>query len=247
VHSPAAKPRPRLLRDPVRSLAASLSPGWAINSVRAAWILGRLRRQSRTDELGLCVDAFGAHVPWLTYPAIDYLAALDFSDASVFEFGCGASTLWWAGRARSVTAVEMDEAWFRRLEGRVPGNARIVFCPDGGRYPKVISELGRTFDVVVVDGAERHRSAQESLAFVADGGFVILDNSDWYPNTARLLRSAGLRQIDFVGFGPINSYCWATSLFLRPGCELLARHRDELAPIPGASTIPGGALDDGPG
>jgi predicted O-methyltransferase YrrM len=234
------------LRDSVRSFLSTLTPRWAVRSARAAWILARLRRQSRTDELGLCVDASGAHVPWFTYPAIDYLASLDFSGASVFEFGCGASTLWWARRARSVTAVELDEAWLRRLETRVPGNAQLVFCPDGGRYPKVISELGRTFDVVVIDGAERHRSAQESLAFVSDGGLVILDNSDWYPNTARLLRSAGLAQIDFIGFGPLNSYCWATSLFVRPGCVWLGRHRDELAPIPGASPIPGGALDDGP-
>ena len=44
---------------------------------------------------------------------------------------------------------------------------------------------------------------------------VILDNSDWHPRTCALLRDSDLLQVDFAGAGPINSYAWCTSMFLR--------------------------------
>jgi hypothetical protein len=55
------------------------------------------------------VDAHGEPVPWYTYPAIDYLRQLDFSDKTVFEYGSGYSTLFWASAARRVVSVEEDE------------------------------------------------------------------------------------------------------------------------------------------
>ncbi len=43
---------------------------------------------------------------------------------------------------------------------------------------------------------------------------IILDNSDWYKNTAKLLRDKlDLIEVDFHGFGPINNYTWTTSIF----------------------------------
>lgn len=229
-----------------RSLLSSLAPRSAARALRAAWVLAGVRGQSRTDARGFCLDADGRPIPWLTHPAIDYLAALDFSDASVFEYGCGASTLWWARRAARVAGVEMDAAWITRLRTELPPGVEIAHCADGGRYPDAIAEHHTQFDVIVVDGAERHRSAEQALRFLSERGLVILDNSDWYPNTARLLRAGGLRQIDFVGFGPLCGRPWATSLFVRPGCAFLARHADAPVRVPGGATVPGGVLDDGP-
>lgn len=57
-------------------------------------------------------------------------------------------------------------------------------------------------------------SAPAAVAFLRPGGLMILDNSDWYPNTAAYLRERGLIQIDMHGFGPVNPYTWTTSLFL---------------------------------
>ena len=36
-------------------------------------------------------------IPWLTYPAIDFLADKNFKNASILEIGGGNSTLWWGG------------------------------------------------------------------------------------------------------------------------------------------------------
>ena len=38
---------------------------------------------------GRPVDAAGKPLPWLTYPAIDFISQFDFSDAIVFEWGSG--------------------------------------------------------------------------------------------------------------------------------------------------------------
>jgi hypothetical protein len=48
------------------------------------------------------------------------------------------------------------------------------------------------------------------------GGFVILDNSDWFPNAARVLREADLIQVDFHDFRPQHHYRCTTSLFMHP-------------------------------
>jgi hypothetical protein len=46
---------------------------------------------------------------------------------------------------------------------------------------------------------------------------LILDNSDWYPNSVSFLQGElGWIQADFHGFGPINNYTWTTSVFLNP-------------------------------
>ena len=49
---------------------------------------------------------------------------------------------------------------------------------------------------------------------------VILDNADWFPNSAKTLREAGLLQVDMHGFGPINDYTWTTSFFFSRDCHL---------------------------
>jgi len=45
-------------------------------------------------------------VPWITYPAFRQLQRMIKPGLKVFEYGCGASSLWWADHAAEVTSVE---------------------------------------------------------------------------------------------------------------------------------------------
>ena len=81
-------------------------------------------------------------------------------------------------------------------------------------YASAIVEIGQQFDMVIIDGAWRNECAAEALAYVRRDGLIILDNSDWYKDVALFLRSRGFFQVDFNGFGPVNNYCWTTSIFL---------------------------------
>lgn len=160
------------------------------------------------------LDVAGDPVPWYTYPAIHYLAQLDFADKTVFEFGSGNSTRYWSARASRVTAVEHDAAWHERVVGNLAANATVILETDARLYPGVIGLEGYLYDVIVVDGQERRACCHAALRCLAPGGMVILDNADWHHRCAEVLRDGGLIEVDFSGFGPLNGYSWTTSIFL---------------------------------
>ena len=186
-----------------------------------------------------CVDRGGQPIPWYTYPAIDYLKQLDFSDKTIFEYGSGNSTLFWASRARRVVSVEDDPAWFAAMRPRLPANCEMSLETNLAAYPAAIARTGELFDVIVVDGAARGRTrlkcAQQALVCLAPGGLIILDNSDWLPESTRLLREAGLIQVDMTGFAPISGVTQSTSLFLHRAFAFRPAGPRQPMPGPGAA------------
>lgn len=193
------------------------------------------------------VDGQKNFQPWLTYPLIEHLNGLDFSDKHVFEFGAGASTMYWSKRAKHVVSVEFDSAWYELLKEAVPGNVTLLHESNGHRFSVAPKQFpARRFDVVVIDGAERYRCAQSALEVLAPGGMIILDNAEWYPNAANLLVGAGLIEVRFSGFGPINAFTSTSSIFLSRDFSFSHNDAARLPPR-GGRKLPGGALDDGPG
>ncbi len=171
-------------------------------------------------KTGEPVDASGKPVPWITCPALDYLSRLDFSKANVLEYGAGQSSLWWAERARSVVAVEARAEWAQKIKSKAPANLRVIGPVAGADYIQEPLQQGKTYEVIVIDGLLRFECAQAALLFLARGGLLILDNSDWQPRLCEWLRTQEMMQIDFHGFGPVNDYTWCTSIFVRGQCAL---------------------------
>jgi hypothetical protein len=162
---------------------------------------------------GTATGPDGADLPLYTYAAIEYLNQFDFTSKRVFEFGAGGSTLYWMRRAREVVSVENNQGWCDRLRPQLSPNTQLVFA-EGDTFPLSIRQFDGTFDVIVVDGAGyRYDCAAEAVTRLADGGIVILDNSDWHPNTAALLKGSGLLQVDMTGFKPCYSHTSTTSIF----------------------------------
>jgi hypothetical protein len=164
----------------------------------------------RSARTATCVDASGNPVPWYTYPAFEYLKQLDWRNKTVFEYGSGNSTLWWAGLSRSVVSVESSPEWHSKVAPRLPAHCRLTLADSESAYVQAISE---PVDVIVVDGDWRPQCARYARQFLKPGGLMILDNADWYPKTASFLRESDLIEVDFTGCGPINGYAWTTSLF----------------------------------
>ncbi len=200
-------------------------------------ILAHLHGYARSLDANLPIAADGSPVPWYTYPAIEYLNQLDASGLRIFEYGSGNSSLYWARKGANVWCVEHDPHWYERMRQN-PQLRGISLCTTKESYTAAVAEVGQTFDVVIVDGAWRNESAEAALAHLSDDGIVILDNSDWYTDVARLLRSHGLFQVDFNGFGPINNYCWTTSVFL-PLRSPLAERLRQPQPIGGIEAVKG--------
>lgn len=190
--------------------------------------------QLRSIKERMAVDAKGAKLPWYTYPAIEYLSTFDFKECDVFEYGSGNSSLFWASKARSVCSVEDNQEWFEAVSRLQQKNQTILHRANEIGYVKSLPELNKMFEIIVIDGNWRKQCVVEAISCLKDGGMIVLDNSDRLieKECSRLLREQGFIQMDFSGFGPINGYCWSTSVFMKSP-TLLQRNFAGPAPIGG--------------
>lgn len=156
-------------------------------------------------------------VPWYTYSFLEHLEVCDLTNLEVFEFGGGGSTLFWAKSAKSVTTVEKNPEWFDKINVQISGipSATCILQTDESTYTQAIQKTGKKFDVIVIDGHWRLKSAHFSIECLKNQGVIILDNSDWCPKTCEFLRKSGFSRIDFGGLGPSNQFSWSTSIFFK--------------------------------
>jgi hypothetical protein len=189
----------------------------------------------RSARLHRPVNVRGEPLPWFTYPAIEFLNQFDLSNKRIFEFGAGNSTLYWGARGGEVVSIESDPVWYRHLADQVPANVRLLLVPETAAYVRALDREAETFDIIVVDGLERLACSRAAPSRLRSGGLVILDNADWHPGCAAVLRDAGLLQVDMTGFGPVNGYSWTTSLFFDRAFDFPAR--GGIRPQPGIGSI----------
>lgn len=209
------------------------------NQLSSSRALARRYGQFRSMRSLECVDANGMPIPWYTYPAIEYLDHLDFSKLTVFEYGSGNSTLWWAKRALSVTSVENDENWYEKIQAMIKSrqadDSRTSYLLEADRGSYVAS-LSKPHDVVIVDGRFRKACVEHLLSSDTAGNvsMLIFDNSDWYPQTIQIVRETlGWLEVDFHGFGPINRYTWTTTVFVNPENRHVLKYARDLHSVAG--------------
>jgi len=93
-------------------------------------------------------DVLNNQIPWINFPAIDFLERYHRPDMRVFEYGGGGSTLFWASRVKAVITVEHDEQWVIKLANKLQQlgitNAEVHHIsaePDSGFGRKRITSL----------------------------------------------------------------------------------------------------------
>ncbi|MBV8295511.1 MAG: hypothetical protein JO085_01640 [Acidimicrobiia bacterium] len=184
---------------------------------------------ARSALAGHPVDQQGRPVPWITYAAAAFLDRLDLTGRRMFEYGAGASTMYWQSRVAQLVSVENDPAWVEALQPKLdPAVVTIRLATDAEQYTASVSD-GAPWDVVVIDGLCREEAARHTVRCLAPGAIVVLDNTDWFPEPAAVLRDAGLLEVDFTGPGPTKAYQWVTSAFLSRDADLRFRS-DRIAP-----------------
>ncbi len=158
----------------------------------------------------------GEPIPMWSYSIVEYLMGIDLRDVDCLELGGGQSTLFLAKRCKSVTVIENNQAWMSKLVARnTPGVSAQFAQP--GTMPQLMATLQRQFQFISIDpGENRYACAKAAIPLLSDDGLIVLDNSEWYANTAAYLRSADLIQVDFHDFRPVHHYRTTTSLFLKP-------------------------------
>ena len=158
------------------------------------------------------IDAAGEAIPWFTYPAIEYLSQIDFSQKRVFEYGAGYSTVFWGKKAAEVISVDNNQEWVEKVKKMVASN--VIHAVKQEAYVSSITPHG-LFDVIVIDGRFRNACTQYAIKALRDGGMIIVDNSEWCPLITQMLRSEGFTQCDLHGIVPGLMHCSTTSFFFK--------------------------------
>jgi len=66
-------------------------------------------------------------VPWMCFDAIEFLDQHIPTSARIFEYGSGASTLFWLKKGGIVTSVEHDARWYGVMRQRLEGKPRVDY------------------------------------------------------------------------------------------------------------------------
>src|SRR5262245_42729654 len=107
--------------------------------------------------------ANGEPLPWMTYPAIEFLKRRVAPGMRVFEYGAGSSTAWWLEAGCEVTSCEDDEAWGRETQERCSKAKVMMRSLEDGSYIAEITRYVAAFDIIVIDGRQRVACTKNSL------------------------------------------------------------------------------------
>lgn len=165
------------------------------------------------------VDASGNPLPWVTYSFIDFIKTRLNKELSIFEYGSGNSTLFYASKVKRVVSVEHDEAWYQRIVQEKAPNSEMIFTQleKGGEYCQKAKLLGEKFDVIIVDGRDRVNCCKYSIDALSNNGVLVLDDSEReiYQEARTFLTEKGFKELPFTGISPGLFYNKATSVFYK--------------------------------
>lgn len=141
-------------------------------------------------------------LPGLALPAICFLDEYLTKDMKVFEWGSGASTIFFIQRCKELTSIEHDIDWYNKIGeafsyriGFALGD-HVLLTPQKGFNPDYASSqpgyeavnfqlylwyierfADELFDVILVDGRARVACLKAAQPKVKPGGLLILDDS----------------------------------------------------------------------
>ena len=165
------------------------------------------------------VDGEGNPIPWVTYSFIDFIKERIKKHHTIFEFGSGNSTFFYAKYAGLVVSVEHDKEWYDKIVKDKPENSEMIFCEliRGGDYCRMPVKLEEKFDVIIVDGRDRVNCCKQAVDALTPEGVVVLDDSEreFYREGVDFLLKHGFKQLAFTGISPGLFYRKATSVFYK--------------------------------
>ena len=168
-------------------------------------------------KVGKPCKADDSPLPWMNYPLIAFLEARLTPDLTLFEYGCGTLTLFWAQHVARVVSVEHDRAWYEAILPQLPSHATLLFRPlsDTAAYCHAVQEVG-PFDLVVVDGVERACCVQATLGALTERGVILFDDPEpKFDEAFAVLKAHGFRRLDFEGLKPTGFGIDRTAVFYR--------------------------------
>jgi hypothetical protein len=131
-----------------------------------------------------------------------------------------------------VVSFEGDAQWYSQLKEAIPDNVELlrVASPEASReeIAAVLETRGwPAFDVVVIDGLDRHALVDVACRSVTDHGIIICDNAESF-GFQEAFEAKDFARVDFFGYAPGVVLPHCTSVYFKPGSFLF----DRRAPVP---------------
>lgn len=179
-------------------------------------------------------------IPWYTWSCVHWLEEWLTKEMTVFEWGSGGSTIFFAHRCKAVVSVEHNAPLvaplFETLQNLgLHKNAHIIIEPPENyhiqeyesqdehyanthnfkNYARAIDRYpNEYFDLVAVDGRARPACIIHAIPKVKPGGILLLDNAERYYYTAAVDKiPRSWKQIAFYDHGPFIHYRWLTVIW----------------------------------
>lgn len=161
-----------------------------------------------------------SEIPWMNYPTVTILKERLNKDLTLFEFGSGYSTLFYAKLVGVVISVEHDKSWLKLMEPKMPDNVSLIYKEDDidGVYCRSINECDREFDVVVVDGKDRMNCVKQAIEKLSPVGALVLDDTGRkeYIEIVNYVKTKGFLDLGLEGLKPNSRRVQRTTIFYRP-------------------------------
>jgi len=127
----------------------------------------------------------GETYPWLNAHALRVIDSWKgINDWSVFEYGSGESTFWWAKRCRRVISVESVDRFYQKMVLKLTTFKNVeyrlrelIVCKDC-KYVQSINEDDKCYDLIIIDGRNRVLCSYEVAKHLKPNTVVIFDNTD---------------------------------------------------------------------
>lgn len=118
-------------------------------------------------------ESLGILYPWYVHGALEEMKKWSLHDKIVWEWGSGASSIWWAKKAHAVLSAEHDLVWYgkmltMRAEHHLNNLALCYTATHEGDQTDKRDEYVKGFssqrpDIVVVDGIHRFECIEYAL------------------------------------------------------------------------------------
>ncbi|SFT01540.1 O-methyltransferase [Sphingobacterium wenxiniae] len=162
--------------------------------VQKGWINSYLKKQALSPQ--------AEPIPWLTYSFLDFIDGRLNKSQTLFEFGAGNSTLFFAEQVQRVRSIEHNKEWYDKVRSTLPDNVEISYIPlDGEQYQDTILAEQKDYDIILVDGRRRIDCIKNAVQRLSPQGVIILDDAERpkYQEAFSFLKAQGFKCIPFSG------------------------------------------------
>lgn len=169
--------------------------------------------QHKDPEMGLVF-------PWYVKSVLDELKTWDLKDKKVFEYGLGASTLWFVAKGAWVYGCDTNKEYLDAVGEAILARkwkGMFYYIEEKEVYVNHIYDRGCLFDVVIIDGVWRDDCVKPTLDCLKPGGILIFDN--WMQPSVEMQSEETQRiltALEHKIYKQEGHLDWQTAIFYKP-------------------------------